>query len=63
MPSKDFSRHMDKAADLEDEPYLHEMVDSAVELARVLYAILVSVVQIKALSILMNVEKGNGLQA
>ena len=47
--SKDLSRHMDKAADLEDEPYLHEMVDSAVELARVLYAMLVSVVQNKAL--------------
>ena len=61
--SKDLAKHMDKAADLEDEPFLHEMADSAVELARVLYAILVSVLQNKALSILMIVEKGNRLQA
>ena len=61
--SKDLARDVDKAADLEEEPYLHETADSAVELARVLYAILVSVVQSKALSIMMNVEKGNGLQA
>jgi hypothetical protein len=61
--SKDLAKHMDKAADLDDEPFLHEMMDNAVELARVLYAILVSVVQNKALSILMNTEKGNGLQA
>ena len=60
--SKDLAKHMDKAADLEDEPFLHEMADSAIELARVLYAILVSVVQNKGLSILMNTEKGNGLQ-
>ena len=61
--SKDLARHMDKACDLDEDPYIHEMADSAVELARVLYAILVSVVQNKALSILLNVEKGNGLQA
>ncbi len=46
--SKDLAKHMDKAADLEDEPFLHEMADSAVELARVLYAILVSVLQTKS---------------
>ena len=57
--SKDFARHMDKACDLEEDPYIHEMADSAVELARVLYAILVSVVQNKALIILMKVEKVN----
>ena len=45
---KDFARHMDKAADLDDEPFLHEMAGSAVELARVLYAIVVSVLQNKA---------------
>ena len=37
--AKDFARRMDKAADLEEDPYIHEMADSAVELARVLYAI------------------------
>ncbi len=43
--SADLYKHMTKAADLDDDPYLHEMADVAMNLSRVLFAVLASLVQ------------------
>ncbi len=54
--SRELVLRMDEASELEDDPYLHEMAESAKELSRVFFALLVSLVQGKAINILMNTE-------
>ncbi len=46
---------------VDDDPMLHEMLDSSRELSRVVFALLVSLVQGRAITVLMGTVKHNRL--
>jgi hypothetical protein len=60
--STDLYKHTNKTADLDENPYIREIGGAVVSLPRVLFELLLGLVHKTALSIMMSVEKGNGLQ-
>jgi hypothetical protein len=57
LQSAEFYKHMNNTADLGEDPHVHEMADEAVNLSRVFFVVLVSLVPNRLLSSMMNAER------
>ncbi len=58
---RDLTRRMEQACDLPEDAALNDVDETTHELSRVLFALLVSLCQGKAVNILMNTQRHNGL--